>query len=462
MSGQLKIAGAVADGSITTAKLANDAVDGTKIADDAINSEHLVADSIDTEHYAAGSVDTTAIADDAVTEDKLANSINTAIAANTAKDLTALSASNLTSGTVPDARFPATLPAISGANLTGIASAGKAHNLVINGAMQVAQRATTNNTAGASSDYKTLDRFMVQIQSGTLTESQQDLSSSDTPYTLGFRKYMRILNQSGIGAGAAQYAEIDQRIEGQNIAQSGWNYTSSSSYITLSFWVRASVAQAYVAVLYSNDGTQRHYPFEIKDSGGSTLSANTWTKITKTISGDSGITINNDNGNGETLSFIAAYGTNYTSSSGNFDAWNTTGGGTDRWPDMTTTWATTTNATFDITGIQLEVGSTATDFEHRSFGEELALCKRYFEKVMVTSFDSKTNNNHTGGASTTFAVEKRAIPTCLRQSNFYEYNSGGQLTSHTATTYGFLATCTGGGNKSQQLLSSLFHCEAEL
>ena len=175
---------------------------------------------------------------------------------------------------------------------------------------------------------------------------------------------------------------------------------------------------------------------------------------------------NNDNANGATLSFIAAYGTNYTSSSGNFDAWNTTGGGTDRWPDMTTTWATTTNATFDITGVQLEVDHTGsgkpTDFEHRSFAQEIALCKRYFEKVMVTSFDSKTNNNHTGGASTTFAVEKRAIPTCLRQSNFYEYNSGGQLTSHTATTYGFLATCTGGGNKSQQILSSLFHCEAEL
>ena len=253
-------------------------------------------------------------------------------------------------------------------------------NLVINGAMQVAQRATTNNTAGASSTYKTLDRYMVQIQAGTITESQQDLATTDTPYTLGFRKYMRILNQSGIGAGATQYAEIDQRIEAQNVAQSGWNYTSSSSYITLSFWVRASVAQAYVAVVYSNDGTQRHYPFEIKDSGGSTLSANTWTKITKTISGDSGITVNNDNGNGLTLSFIAAYGTNYTSSSGNFDAWNTTGGGTDRWPDMTTTWATTTNATFDITGIQLEVGSVATDFEHRSFAQELVLCQRYYWK----------------------------------------------------------------------------------
>jgi len=300
-------------------------------------------------------------------------------------------------------------------------------NLIINGAMQVAQRATTNNTAGASSTYKTLDRYMVQIQAGTLTESQQDLSSSDTPYTLGFRKYMRILNQSGIGAGAAQYAEIDQRIEAQNIAQSGWNYTSSSSYITLSFWVRASVAQAYVAVLYSNDGTQRHYPFEIKDSGGSTLSANTWTKITKTIPGDSGITINNDNGNGATLSFIAAYGTNYTSSSGSFDAWNTTGGGTDRWPDMTTTWATTTNATFDITGVQLEVSDHATDFEHRSYGQELALCQRYYyedpdisHRMADGQVACNTTGNYTLPVGSVHPTTMRANPTLTLVSVSYD------------------------------------------
>ena len=99
MAGQLSISGSVADGSITTAKLAADAVDGTKIADDAINSEHLVADSIDTEHYAAGSVDTTAIADDAVTADKLANSINTEIAANTAKTSNATHTGEVTGAT---------------------------------------------------------------------------------------------------------------------------------------------------------------------------------------------------------------------------------------------------------------------------------------------------------------------------------------------------------------------------
>ncbi len=304
--------------------------------------------------------------------------------------------------TISESGIEASGIGITCANINGGAIGGR-RNLVINGDMRIAQRATTNNTAGSSSTYKTLDRYMVQIQSGTLTESQQDLSSSDTPYTFGFRKFMRILNQSGIGAGAAQYAEIDQRIEAQNIAQSGWNYTSSSSYITLSFWVRASVAQAYVAVVYTNDGTQRHYPFEIKDSGGSTLSADTWTKITKTIPGDSGITVSNDSGNGLTLSFIAAYGTNYTSDSGNFDAWNTTGGGTNRWPDMTTTWATTTNATFDITGVQLEVGTEATAFEHRSYGEELSLCQRYYQRY-------REGNNISLGLGFGYASSELDIP----------------------------------------------------
>ena len=245
-------------------------------------------------------------------------------------------------------------------------------NLIINGAMQVAARSTSKNTTGASSTYGTLDRYMVQIQAGTITESQQDLATSDTPYTLGFRKYIRLLNQSGVGAGAAQYVQIDQRIEAQNVAQSGWNHTSSSSFVTVSFWVRASITQSYIGVLQTADGTERHYPFEIS------LTADQWTKVTKTIPGDSGITVNNDNGKGLTVSFIVYYGTNYTGGSGTLNAWNTTGSGLTRWPDMTTTWATTTNATFDVTGVQLEVGSHSTDFEFLSYADELRRCQRYY------------------------------------------------------------------------------------
>ena len=299
-------------------------------------------------------------------------------------------------------------------------------NLVINGAMQVAQRSTSVNKTGANSTYASLDRYRIQIQAGTITESQQDLSSSDTPYSLGFRKFLRVLNQSGIGAGVAQYCQIDQLIEAQDIAQSGWNHTSSSSFLTLTFWVRASVTQAYYARVGTADGTQRHYPYKICDSGGTTLTADTWTKIEVQIPGDSGLTINNDNGVGLFLNFVPYYGTNYTTSSGpTLNGWNTTGSGTNYFPDNTTTWATTTNATFDITGIQLEVGSVATDFEHRSFGKELELCKRYFQ-VLVDSGNAESFGNATGYDSNTIHFiaplrpEMRTVPT-LDYTNGTDY-----------------------------------------
>jgi hypothetical protein len=313
-------------------------------------------------------------------------------------------------------------------------------NLIINGAMQVSQRATTNNTTGASSTYKTLDRYMLQIQSGTITESQQDLATTDTPYTLGFRKYMRLTNQSGVGAGAAQYVQIDHRIEAQNVAQSGWNYTSTSSFITLSFWVRASVTQAYYGRVMTNDGTERHYPYKICDSGGTTLTADTWTKITVTVPGNSGLTFNNDNGIGLILSFVPYYGTTYTSANASLNAWNTSGSGYDYFPDNTTTWATTTNATFDITGVQLEVGSVATDFEHRSYGDELARCQRYYYR-WTGGASSKYlwigqaySSSACFGIIRTLPVTMRAIPTASASGTFTPFGDDGSQLGHSAFT----------------------------
>ena len=176
---------------------------------------------------------TDGITDDAVTEDKLANAINTAVAANTAKDLTALSASNLTSGTIPDARFPATLPAasaanltavpaanitgtlpaisaanltnvpaanitgtlpaISGANLTNLPASGVPRNLIDNGSMEIAQRGTSSTDTSA---VKTVDRMIVFHQGAneSPTQSQIDLNSTDTgPYELGLRKATKLM-----------------------------------------------------------------------------------------------------------------------------------------------------------------------------------------------------------------------------------------------------------------------------
>ena len=251
-------------------------------------------------------------------------------------------------------------------------------NLIINGAMQVAQRGTSSTSNG----YQTLDRYKMETSNIThnSTKSRQDLSSSDTgPWEEGFRNYARIaLSQAGVVA-ANSGAEIQQRIEAQNIASSGWNYTSSSSNISLQFWFRCSTNQTFYGYLYSFDGTAQVYTFSFTASGN-----NTWTKITKTIPGNSNLTFNNDNGAGLQLKLIAFYGTDYTNNK-TLDQWAAFDNA-NQMPDMASTWLTAGASTFDVTGVQLEVGSTATDFEHRSFGQELALCQRYYYKETATYY----------------------------------------------------------------------------
>ena len=346
-------------------------------------------------------IKTGALADDAVTEDKIANAINTARAANTAKDLTALSASNLTSGTVPDARFPATLPAasaanltsvpaanitgtlpaISGANLTSLPASGKATNLIINGAMLVAQRGTSSTSAG----YQTVDRFGITA-SGTdeaPTQAQVDVASGTTPYTLGFRKALKITNGNQTsGAGATDRINIYYNVEAQDIANSGWNYTSSSSFITLSFWVKSSVAQNFYGRIYTADGTSQGYSFET-----GSLSADTWTKVTKTIAGNSNLTFNNDNGAGLYVVIAPFIGTDYTDSGVSLNTW-AAWNGAQRTPDFTSTWYTTNNATFEITGVLLEVADSASDYPHLSYADELLKCQRYYHVVVDGQYRS--------------------------------------------------------------------------
>ena len=237
-------------------------------------------------------------------------------------------------------------------------------NLIINGAMNVAQRGTSSTSQG----YTTVDRIKT-MTSDTNTRSQQALASSDTPYSYGFRKYYRLANDTASSAGASTYRELDTRIESQNVASSGWNYTSSTSYITISFWVRASVSQTYYMYLFCDDGSKSRY-FPI------TLTANTWTKIEQKIPGDSSLQFDSDNGLGLVVRFVVWYGSTYTGSNAPADTWFTNTG--DYVPTMTSTWATTTGATFDFTGLQLEVGEKATPFEHRSYGDELARCQRYY------------------------------------------------------------------------------------
>ena len=248
-------------------------------------------------------------------------------------------------------------------------------NIVINGAMQVAQRGTSSTS---SAGIVTVDRFTSSWGGGAVTTTQESLTSG-SPYNEGFRNYARLTNTTG-ATGASNYRELFYKIEAQDLANSGWNYTSSSSYVTISFWIRSSVSQDYYFFLESRDGSNQIYssPF--------TLSADTWTKVTKTIPGGASVQIDNDAEVGALFSIIAFYGTNYTNSGNTDETWRARDAADKFTLDMTNTWAGTTNATFDITGVQLEVGSVATPFEHRSFGDELARCQRYYQK----SYDYET------------------------------------------------------------------------
>ena len=244
-------------------------------------------------------------------------------------------------------------------------------NLIINGAFNVAQRSASSTSGG----YTTVDRFE-HVISGTdeaPTFAQVDVTSNDPgPWEKGFRKGFRITNGNQTsGAGADDYVQVAQHFESQDIANSGWDYTSTSSYITISFWIKSSVAQAFAGHLRTADGTSKSYSF----STGS-LSANTWTKVTKTIPGASGLEFANDNTVGLYFYIFGFMGTNLTSTF-TTESW-ANASSTNYANDMTSTWWTTNDAQLEITGVQLEVGDTATDFEHRSYGDELLRCQRYY------------------------------------------------------------------------------------
>ena len=316
-------------------------------------------------------------------------------------------------------------------------------NLVINGDFRVAQRGTSTTSQG----YQTVDRILFGYSGHDegLTQSQGDVASGTTPYTLGFRKTFKVTNGNQTsGAGSSDYVYIDYSFEAQDIANSGWNYTSASSFVTFSFWVKSSVAQAFKGYFITSDGSTYSYAF---DTG--SLSADTWTKVTKTIPGNSNLTINNDNGKGFGWAIWPFIGTDLTDNSQSEDAW-VTHSGSARTKDATSTWWTTNDATFEITGVQLEVGSVATDFEHRSFAQELALCQRYFYMMVNASDGQKpvlTATCYTDGSlfgQRSFPVTMRANPSVYQVSSSAYYRAYGDNTSRTGDSVSISVSGTTG------------------
>ena len=269
--------------------------------------------------------------------------------------------------------------------------------------MQVAQRGTSSTTQNA---YTTVDRF--KILSGGLDEgvttAQSDITSG-LAYNDGFRKAYKVQNGNQTsGAGASDYLVPIYRFESQDLANSGWDYVSSSSFITISFYVKSSVAQTFQVQLYNGEPTQsRQYVFEYS-------ATTSWTRITHTVPGGSGVEIDNDNTSGLDLYFNLFHGTGSTNNSYVNNQWNNYGGGNPQYKDNTSTWYTTNDATWEITGLQVEVGPVATPFEHISYGDSLRRCQRYFQYVEYAQAMARSSTN-TGSVSAQFAVPMRTSPT---------------------------------------------------
>ena len=301
----------------------------------------------------------------------------------------------------------------------------RSSNLIINGAMRFSQRATTSTTSGIS----TLDRWENSFsgQDEALTQAQHALTSSDTgPWAKGFRNSLHITNGNQTsGAGTSDYAFTSYAFEAQDIANSGWNYTSTSSYITLSFWIKSSVAQDFKGYLKTEDGTEKSYPFAT-----GSLSADTWTKVVKTIPGHADLQFDDNNDKGLVLTLFQFIGTGSTGSVTE-NAWANWSGSTQT-ADQTSTWWTTNDATFELTGIQLTVTDYCPDYPLISYGEELARCQRYYYE--------HTNNFYGFNYSSSNKVVEIAHPVTIRTTPTETMTvGGGSFTHFSETNMGFRA-----------------------
>ena len=326
-------------------------------------------------------------------------------------------------------------------SFASVAGAGRAKNLIINGDMSVAQRATSSTALY----YQSIDRFRTSfgnIGSIDLTQSQQSLTSSDTPYSSGFRYFYRAALSGAGSVNANGYIGISQRLEARDVAQSGWDYTSATSNITIQFWFRCSTNQTFYMALTSQDGTSQSYVFSFTASGN-----NAWTKITKTIPGAANVqfdtdTLANGAARGLTVSFTPWYGTDYTGTKA-LNQWSAYSGSAE-YPDYASTWLTAGASTFDITGVQLEVGDSATDYEHLTFAENLRKCQRYYFRIPYQGVCNSGGSHISVGIETgsqsrqcvIFPQVMRALPACAA-SNLYSDDEQSVTSANTvALVYG--------------------------
>ena len=294
-------------------------------------------------------------------------------------------------------------------------------NRIINGAMVISQRGTSFTSSGGNQ--YTLDRF---FEYGSVASKFTVAQSSTAPS--GFINSLLVTSSAATSVGSSDQYRIEQDIEGLNCADLAWG-TANAKTVTLSFWVQSSLTGTFGGSL-RNGAADRSYPFSYTIS-----SANTFEYKTITVVGDQSGTWLTTNGNGMRVCFGLGVGSALSGTAGTWAGANyasATGA---------TSVVGTNGATFYITGVQLEKGSTATSFDYRPYSAELAMCQRYYEMFgdgCPLSLQVSTSYQ----LSARFIVEKRATPTFLHVINYGVTCAGnGQtitslLSTNTATTKG--------------------------
>lgn len=307
----------------------------------------------------------------------------------------------------------------------GLADLGNAYsdgalsnrNLIINGAMQVAQRGTSATGLSDANSYKTVDRYTTYISSlGTWTQSQ------DTDAPSGFGHSLKMLCTTADASPASTNRMLIQtKIEGQDVQSLDFGDTSNT--YTVSFYVKSNVTGTYILEQYGDTASATSNNIS---TAYTVDTADTWERKTITLNVDSGaMTV--DNTSGLVLSFWLGTGSNYSSGTLN-TSWSAPSAG-DRAVGQVNLASATSNY-WQITGLQLEVGDTATPFEHRSYGDELARCMRYFERQTdIQGIGVSSSATSCFGSGVRFSF-KRTTPTIRIE------NSGGTANYITWNTAG--------------------------
>ena len=268
--------------------------------------------------------------------------------------------------------LPATSSTLATQNALGV------RNLIINGDMRIAQRGTSSTGITSSSGaYYTIDRMGAWMTTaGTWTMSQD----SDVPTGQGFANSMKwSCTTANASLSANSYMHLTHNIEAQNLQHLKFGSSSAES-ITLSFWVKSNKTGTYVVEFHHADASKTLSKTYTIDT------ADTWEKKTITVTGNTNDVIANDNGMGLQIWHWLVAGTDFSSGTAN-STWTTRVIANDA-PDLTVNLADSTSNYINITGVQLEIGDTATPFEHRPYDMELARCQRYCVNLLAGTSDA--------------------------------------------------------------------------